>query len=537
MICFCTSAVFTQTTVGLIQHNAGSQDDGYVLFTPVNNTTAYLIDKCGYIVHSWAGRYRPGLSVYLLPNGKLLRTGVDNYSPFFTGGGGGFIEIQNWDGTVEWRYKISNPKECQHHAVKYMPNGNILVISWDRKTFEDLVLTGRNPALFNKDFWSEKILEIRPIGTDSAEIVWQWRAWDHLIQDFDNTKENFGVVAEHPEKMNVNCSNGKTKDALPDWLHFNSIDYNPALDQIVVCGPFYNEIWIIDHSTTTTEAATGSGGKSGKGGDILYRWGNPAIYGHGTTDDQKLFYQHDIHWIPEGFPNAGSLMVFNNMRGTNNAKYSSVDIITPPVNENGAYEQTLPYGPSEPIWSYTASGFYAKNLSSTQLLQNGNVLICNGPAGTFFEIDSDKNKVWEYVNPVVASGPLAQGSPPLANDVFHCRFYPKDYSGFDGRTLVKTKLIENKNVNSYGCTLYESIDEQSNANEFKIFPNPTEDILTIKTEYLRYSIEIYDIYGKKILSVKNENTINTKALSNGTYFVSITSDSGKIKTEKIIIKR
>jgi hypothetical protein len=533
----CSELSFAQITVGLIQHSVGSLDDGYVLFAPVNNTTTYLINKCGYAVNSWKSKYRPGLSVYLLPNGKLLSTGVDNSSPFVTGGGGGYIEIQDWAGNVEWMYKLSTQTECQHHDVKYLPNGNILAIVWEKKTFEELQTAGRNPALFNKDFWSEKILELRPIGTDSAEIVWQWKVWDHLVQEFDNTKENYGVVSENSQLMNVNCSNGKSKDVLADWLHFNSIDYNQALDQIALSGPFFDEIWIIDHSTTSQEAASHVGGKSGKGGDILYRWGNPAIYGHGTPQDQKLFYQHDVCWIPEGSPYAGNIMIFNNMRGPANAKFSSVDIIVTPKDESGIYEQALPFGPAEPVWSYTADGFYAKNISSAQQLQNGNVLICNGPAGTFFEIDKDSNKVWEYVNPVVSAGALTQGSAPLANDVFRCTFYPGDYSAFEGKDMSPKKIIENKNVNSYGCSLYDGVEESTISDDLSVYPNPSDEQISITTEYLSYRIEIMDVKGERILTTKNAKTISTKSLSNGIYFIYLISDSGEISFKKIIIER
>ena len=73
-----------------------------------------------------------------------------------------------------------------------------------------------------------------------------------------------------------------------------------------------NEIYIIDHSTSTAEAATSSGGIYNKGGDFLYRWGNPQAYRQGDQNDQKLFGQHYPHWIPDGLADAGKLILFNN---------------------------------------------------------------------------------------------------------------------------------------------------------------------------------------------------------------------------------
>ena len=46
----------------------------------------------------------------------------------------------------------------------------------------------------------------------------------------------------------------------------NSVAYDEKLDQIVLSVRGFNEIWVIDHSTTTAEARTHSGGRQGMGG-------------------------------------------------------------------------------------------------------------------------------------------------------------------------------------------------------------------------------------------------------------------------------
>jgi len=89
-----------QNTVGLLQHDAGTLDDGYVLFAPMRSTTTYLIDKCGKEVNSWTTNYKPALSCYLLPDGALLRTGNTNSTSFTAGGSGGVIEKIDWNGSL-----------------------------------------------------------------------------------------------------------------------------------------------------------------------------------------------------------------------------------------------------------------------------------------------------------------------------------------------------------------------------------------------------------------------------------------------------
>ena len=84
-------------------------------------------------------------------------------------------------------------------------------------------------------------------------------------------------------------------------MHTNSIDYNEEFDQILISVRYFNEIWVIDHSTTTEEAAGHTGGNSGKGGDLLYRWGNPKNIGREPRVINSSLGQHDASWI-EGCP-------------------------------------------------------------------------------------------------------------------------------------------------------------------------------------------------------------------------------------------
>ncbi|MCP3915293.1 MAG: arylsulfotransferase (ASST) [bacterium] len=372
--------------------------DGVTLFQPNNSTSARLIDNDGSVVHTWPGTARPGLSVYLLEDGNLLRTRrlVNG-----TGGSGGGVEEVEWDGTVVWSFDYANADHLQHHDIEMLPNGNILMIAWEYLTRQDAIAAGRNPALIQgQAFAPDHIIEVRPTGPTSGEIVWEWHVWDHLVQDFDPAVTNYGVVADHPELIDVNYPPDPVNT---DWNHSNGIDYNADLDQIILSARSNSEFWVIDHSTTTAEAAGHTGGHSGKGGDLLYRWGNPAAYDAGTVQDQQLFSQHNAHWIPEGLPGAGNILVFNNGLGRPAGTYSTVDEIVPPVDAQGNYALTPggAYGPAQPVWIYTApipTSFFSSNVSGAQRLPNGNTLICEGAPGRFFEVTSASQTVWTHIH-------------------------------------------------------------------------------------------------------------------------------------------
>ena len=266
-------------------------EDVYDAFTLISaNTKAYLINNCGEVVNEWTSAYIPGNAVYLLPNGNLLRAGrvQDNSSDIVFGGQGGIVELFDWDGNLIWSFLYNSNQERQHHDVFPMPNGNVLILAATVISSVEAISAGRDPnSLPENRLYNEQIIEVEPIGTNQANIVWEWNVKDHIIQDIDNSKDNFGDVSMNPGKLDINFLNGGSGTA--NWLHFNSIQYDEILNQIVISSRNLSEIYIIDHSTTTAEAATSSGGTYGKGGDFLYRWGNPQSYKQGSEADRILY--------------------------------------------------------------------------------------------------------------------------------------------------------------------------------------------------------------------------------------------------------
>lgn len=526
-------------TVGLLQHDPESLDDGYILFSPLLNKTTYLIDKCGRQVKTWESAYNPGCSNYILPDGTLLRAGNVNNPIFTAGGTGGIIEKIDWEGNVVWSYTVSDNIKCQHHDVKALPNGNILLIAWESKTQEEAIAAGRIPAQVGATLWSEQILEIQPVGATGGNVVWEWHLWDHLVQDFDNTKSNYNSVVDHPELFNVNYNSSADQ---ADWIHLNSIDYNPVLDQIVLSSFTAGEIWIIDHSTTTAEAATHAGGNSGKGGDLLYRLGNPATY-NAPIDGTILFNgQHNAHWITDGLPFANQIIVHNNGNGRIGGNYSSVEIINPPLS-GFTYATALPILPTASSWSYNngnPNNYYAPFISGAEQLPNGNVLICGGVAGVLFEVTPAGETVWKYVNPENNLGLVAQGDTPINTFVFRCSYYPFDYSGFDGHTLTPGNIIENANAVSDNCTLNLAVAQVGGTNGVVAYPNPSRGMLNVKlpNHLAQGNLVLINGMGQKVYETaiaSNVVSVDTNAFASGLYYLTINAGTQQFK-QKVIVE-
>ncbi len=505
LIFLCGPFTFGQNVSGLLEYDAQKSFDGYNLFYPHSQTNVYLLDNCGRVVNSWTDSlYRPGNSAYLRDDGSLMKTGSRGpaANTFIQAGGAGeVVQIKDWDNQLLWQYVYSDSTHRMHHDIEPLPNGNVLLIAWEYRSAAEAFAAGRDTSmLLNNQLWPEQVIEIQPIGTDSGEIVWAWYAWDHLIQDFDSNQDNYGDPAAHPELIDINYD---PTNGFQDWLHFNSIDYNETLDHILISVPRFDEVWVIDHSTTTEEAASHQGGTSGKGGDLLYRWGNPASYGAGSAADQRLYFQHNAHWIaPQavaGDPDFGKIILFNNR---NPGLFSSADIIQTPVANDGSYSLTNgSYLPDSALWKFgdsTANHFYSGGLSGVQRLPNGNTLICSGREGLMFEITPQEETVWKYINPLWNGVPAAATDtiPDGSNLVFRLERYGPNHPAIAGRILTPGNSIE-LNPDTALCNSQAVSIDPSIRSSFRLYPNPGKDRVLVELlgEPIR-RIEVYDLMGK-----------------------------------------
>jgi len=372
-----------------------AQSPGLRLFCPLQGNASLIVDGNGTIVKSLPGT--GSIVAHMTANGDVIRgmTVPNNGFPGTTGR----LQRISINGDVKWDMVVSNTRRIMHHDICELPNGNMLVMAVDRMTSQEAIAEGRDATTLLSPGWLPAgILEIQQTGPATGEVVWEWHVMDHIIQDLDPAKPNYGVVSDHPELVDINYPPVVLSIA-GDWNHANGIDYDPVNDWIIFSSRDQDECWLIDHSTTTAEAAGHTGGARGRGGDLLWRWGNPECYGRGGPADRQLFRQHDPRFIPPGYPGAGNITIFNNQA---TPTQSTVIEITLPVDGNGdpfLDPATNVYGPAAPVWTYQRPGFYSSFVSGAQRLRNGNTLICSGAESMLFEVNPNNETVWSYTDP------------------------------------------------------------------------------------------------------------------------------------------
>ena len=328
-----------------------------------------------------------------------------------------------WSGQVLWDWSFDPsraggtglPDEghrpwSQTHDVEIMPNGNILVLAGETWNASELGALGRAPELLDQPTAQVPVVyEIAPQGAANATFVWRWRWADRFAQN--RSRATAAAAATFvpdlslvPERIDLNL----VATLGNSFEHPNAIDYNPALRQVAVSSRTLNEIFVFEHTPTTAQASARVGGRYGRGGDFLYRWGNPQNYGRGGPEAQQTWYQHSVNWIEPGMPGAGHLILYNDgaypgpdgHRNFTSGRSAAIEI-APPILPNGSYAAPAagqPFGPERPAWEFSGNetfSFYSYIQGGAFRLPNGNTFLTTpGADGRVIEVSAAGEVVW-----------------------------------------------------------------------------------------------------------------------------------------------
>ncbi len=427
--------------------------------------SAYLYDMDKNLVHTWKSDYNSAATAHLLRDSSVLYSGRDVNG--WSGGvlHGGRFQIIKWNGDLAWDFEYSSSQYCPHH------NMEIMYYTDDPKEVPNVIASVYQKGTGMGSARPDKLVEIKPTGLKTGEIVWEWNSWDHKTTDPDN----------HPELLEDPGSNGR------EWTHVNNISWNRDLDQLIVDIKSFHEIIILDHSTTTQEAAGSTGGKYGKGGTILYRWGQARNYGISGNDYLSGF--HGGAWVHticprtfEPLPGGGKNVLF-----FHNDEHELFEITLPGLGD-GVYprESGAAFGPKEPIWSVDQR--LSRHEGSIQKLPNGNYLI-GDPDGGIYEIAPSGEKVWSITG-------------------MRCNQARRySYSYLDPNVGIKSKSFQSKDALSF------TIDTKSQRGLAKI---------TFSKPVRHAQVSAFTLSGKKIFSnVLERHSLewDISSLACGTYIV------------------
>lgn len=345
---------------GVTYHNKNKSYDCIILFAPMfGSGDVYAIDMRGDIVHQWKLPWSPGLYGYLLPNGNLLYLGKSDKKSD--------IDFPLWErfrgGIIAEVDKnsniISQYEDIYHHHDARRTSDGGLLYMAVEELDKNLADEVKG-GITPSDYSGKMWSDILIELDSSNKKIWEWKSSEHL---------------------NVNKHFITFNDPRDEWSHGNTVV------------PVDNDKVLVSFRNISTVALIDK--KSGKfiweiGSEILAQQHDPSILGNGNV----LVYDNGAHRLDEPIP------------------YSRILEINPLTKEI--------------VWEYFDKpkyNFFSPYISGVSKLPNDNILVTEGNFGRIFQVDTNGNIVWEYINPYYE--PDHEGTEN--NSVFRSSAYTVDF--------------------------------------------------------------------------------------------------------------
>ncbi|ANZ63729.1 hypothetical protein AYR62_06225 [Secundilactobacillus paracollinoides] len=242
------------------------------------------------------------------------------------------------------------------------------------------------------------------IKDNQGGTQWYWLASNHFTElGFNTTAENAiyrlieqnnrlgwqkpWLKIEHVARLGKNI-----------WFDGGDDRFDP--ENIIFSAPNANVVVIISHQT----------------GQIVWKLGPTYDKFSGDQQFDWLINPTDAQLIDNRLPGAGNILIFDQGGA---AGFGAVNGLSPDGidNQHREYSRILEINPRTMTieWQYTPEEagnvqpldsykFYSPAFGKVQRLKNGNTIICEGIIGRIFEVTSDCDTVWEYLNPVFFRG-------------------------------------------------------------------------------------------------------------------------------------
>jgi hypothetical protein len=278
----------------------------------------------------------------------------------------------------------TSPDLEDQHELRYLPNGDILVISNPNLSVD---MSGRTTAQGssvplgpNTYIRACNLIEFNPSMGNA--VVWTWTGADHIDAQKESTVPVYSGIA---------APSGASAPNLVDALHCNSIDVDPANGNLLVSARNMGAVWYIDKST----------------GTILWKMGG-APYSKDNarlvTVKDPFYQQHDariVSWNAECNGGTGQVSVFDDESNEGNpARGVIYDVAVGGGSSAGCMGSmgTAPPGTAVVAWQYkgSVSTFGTGSFRSTDL---GRVIdwgFGGEPNLVFTEVDEAGNDLLDF---------------------------------------------------------------------------------------------------------------------------------------------